>query len=254
MLPYKVTFATGSYIEGGDGGIGFQYLLLFPAGLAIAVLLRLKTALLAAAFSVASGLLVLASVQYVRYIFPALVVAMVVCAAAFVSQTADAPRARAARNWLIVVAFALIPLNLYFMPTAVYGWSGFRLEGLFSRAARQQLETQQAPWWTLNEIVNEQAGASARVAYLGRMAGAGLEGTPVYAINWNPALLSALESARTPEDVMRVFRGEGVGYVVTDPYGAQPSMASRPQVQEALARHGTIIKEVNGATLYRLDR
>lgn len=252
MLPYKVTFATSAYIEGGDGGLGFQYLLLFPAGLATAVLLRLRTVLLGAAVSIVSGLLVLVSVQYVRYLFPALLFAMVVGAAAFVRPTAAT--STQTRKWLLVVAFALIPLNLYFMPTAVYGWSGFRLEGLVFREARHELVAQQAPWWMLNEIVNERAGASARVAYLGRMAGAGLEGTPVYAVDWNPAFLSELESALSPEDVMTVFRRADVDYVIADPYGEQPPISSRPAVQAALARYGTMLREVNGASLYRLDR
>jgi len=252
MLPYKVTFATSAYIEGGDGGLGFQYLLLFPAGLATAVLLRMKTVLLAAAVSIASGLLVLVSVQYVRYLFPALLLAMVVGAAAYVRPVSATPKTT--RTWLLVVAFALIPLNLFFMPTAVYGWSGFRLEGLFSREARQELVAQQAPWWTLNELVNERAGASARVAYLGRMAGAGLEGTPVYAVEWNPTFLCALDSAQTPEDVMAVFQETDVDYVIADPYGGQPPISSRPAVQAALARHATLVAEVNGAILYQLDR
>jgi hypothetical protein len=114
--------------------------------------------------------------------------------------------------------------------------------------------TQQAPWWTLNEIVNEQTGASARVAYLGRMAGAGLEGTPVYAVEWNPAFLAALDSARTPEDVMAAFRDADVDYVIADPYGVQPPTSSRPAIQAALTGHATIVAEVNGAVLYRLDQ
>jgi 4-amino-4-deoxy-L-arabinose transferase-like glycosyltransferase len=249
LLPYKMTFATASYMEGYDGGLGFQYLIFFPAGLAAAVLARTRSALLAAAVATASGLLFLVSVQYARYVFPALALAMIVCAAALLKPTT---LGTATRKWAVVVALAVVPLNLYFMPAGVYGWAGFRLDGLWSRSARHALVDQLAPWWVLNGIVNEQAGRSARVAYLGRMAGAGLEGTPVYAVGWNPSFYAAVTAAKTSDQVMAALRAENVGYAITDPLAGPGTPGDLPVVRAALADHATVIATVGGATLYRL--
>lgn len=250
LLPYKMTFATSAYMEGADGGLGFQYLIFFPAGLAAAVIARRRSALLAAGVAVVSGLILLLSIQYVRYIFPALAVAMIVCAAAFLKP---ATRGAVTRRWAIVVALAVVPLNLYFMPADVYGWAGFRLDGVWSRGARHALVVQQAPWWVLNGIVNKDAGRSARVAYLGRMAGAGLEGTPVYAVGWNPDFYSAITTAKTSAEVMTALRAEDVGYAITDPFAGPDTPGDLPVVKEALASHATVIATLSGATLYRLD-
>jgi hypothetical protein len=210
---------------------------------------RRRSVLVAAAVAVASGLILLLSIQYVRYIFPALAVAMIVCAAAFLKPTALRV---VTRKWAVVVSLAVVALNLYFMPAGVYGWAGFRIDGLWSRGARHTLVVQWAPWWVLNDIVNREAGSSARVAYLGRMAGAGLEGTPVYAVAYDPTFSAALNGAKTSAEVMAAFRAENVDYVITDPLAGPGTPSDLPAVNEALAEHASVVTTVGGATLYRL--
>lgn len=245
LLPYRMTFFSSGYTEGYDGALGFQYLLLFPAGLAAAVAARRRTLLFAAAVSLTAALLVAVSTQYIRYLFPALAIGMLVCAGVFVRIPGQT---KTDRRLVGVLAVALIGLNLLFLPAGAFNWNGFRLDGVVSPTARRDLVAAYAPQRMLNEVVNAEAGASARVAYLGFPAGAGLDGTATYASWYDPEFYAAVYGASTSREVLDAFAGRGIGYVITDGY-APPA----PVVSDALQEHGTEIAAVNGAVLYRLD-
>jgi 4-amino-4-deoxy-L-arabinose transferase-like glycosyltransferase len=244
LLPYRMTFFSSGYTEGYDGALGFQYLLLFPAGLAAAAVARHKTLLLAAAVSTTAALLVVVNTQYIRYLFPAMAIGMLVCAAVFVRMPGQTKTDRRVVAGLVV---ALVGLNLCFLPAGAFFWNGFPLRSVFSPEARRALVVAYAPQRMLNDIVNAEAGASARVAYLGFPAGAGLDGMALYANWYNPELSAAVFGASTSQEVIDAFADEGVGYVITD--GLAPAA---PLVSEALQAHATEITAVNGAVLYRL--
>jgi hypothetical protein len=244
LIPYRMTFFSSGYTEGYDGALGFQYLLFFPAGRAAAAIGRRKTMLIAAAGSTTAALLVLVNIQYLRYLFPALAIAMLVCAGVFAPIPGQTKTDRRCVGWLAV---ALIGLNLCFLPSGAFNWNGFRLEGVFSPEARRALVVAYAPHRMLNDIVNAEAGASAHVAYLGFPVGAGLDGTAVYAAQYDPEFNAAVYGALTTQEVLDAFASRAIGYVITD--GGAPTA---PLVSEALREHATVIATVNGAVLYRL--
>jgi 4-amino-4-deoxy-L-arabinose transferase-like glycosyltransferase len=243
LLPYRMTFASSGYSEVSDGAMGFQYLLLCPAGLAAALVTRKKTLLMAAAVSLVAALILLVNTQYIRYLFPALAIGMLVCAGVFVHLPGQKTLERRA---IIALGLAVVGLNLYFLPAGAFNWTGFRLGGVFSPAARRSLQVAYAPQRLLNDVVNAEAGKSARVAYFGAPYGAGLRGTPIYANTYDPQLFFGFAHAKTRSDVMALFAAERVGYVI---YGD-----NAPLVWGVLKLHATEVASVNGAVLFKLDR
>jgi hypothetical protein len=66
-----------------------------------------------------------------------------------------------------------------------------------------------------NAIINAEAGRDARVLYLGREYGAGLDGLPIYG-NWmNPWLQGSLLAVQDQSDVINLIRSWNITYVAT---------------------------------------
>ena len=125
---------------------------------------------------------------------------------------------------------------------------GFEIAALFSGDARQAYEDKYAPQRSLNQIVNRVENAGVRVAYFGPAYAANLEGTPYFAMGYNPGFQDATAQAATGQQLLDVFRDQGLDYVIT------PLSLTTPgtPLGEALAGGAQQLAVVNGAGLYRL--
>jgi hypothetical protein len=115
--PFDLTFHTSRYIEGLNGAIGFQYLLLIPLAALAFFAARNYLARMAAGVALVAGALVMASQPYARYVYPAmplLAIPFAVWTARFVA------RQRGLYLALSGAALACIACNIYFTP--VSGW------------------------------------------------------------------------------------------------------------------------------------
>jgi hypothetical protein len=245
-LPYRMTFSTSGYCEVYNGTFGFQYLALMPLALVVAALRRNWIAISAFLIALVSGAAMLYSTQYVRYIFPMMALASIPLAAAF--QCGEG------RGWTwlsraaCTLGVLIVVVNLAFYPGGAWNLPGFQGKALVSDIARQQFVDQQAPERDLTAAVNALDGRMARVAFFGRAFAAGLQGTPLFAMNYNPGFEAAVAQAKTAADVVAVLRARAVSHVIAPLALVE---ASTP-LREALSRDAEMIAERNGVALYRL--
>jgi hypothetical protein len=147
-----------------------------------------------------------------------------------------------------VVALAVVALNLYFAPGGQWNLPGFEVTALFSHQARQAYEDKYAPQRSLNRIINGQEDSQVRVAYFGPAYGATLEGTPFFAMGYNPGFRDETAQATSADELLGVFRRRKIKYVITP---LDLASAGTP-LGDALAARAERVAIVNGAGLYRL--
>jgi 4-amino-4-deoxy-L-arabinose transferase-like glycosyltransferase len=246
-LPYQMTLSTSAYCEVYNGTFGFQYLVLTPLALAVAVIRRNWTAIAAFLIALVSAVAVLYSTQYVRYIFPSMAVASIVLAAAF--QRGEGRTWKWLSRAACAVGVAVVALNLIFYPGGAWNLPGFQGKALVSDIARQQLLDQQAPERALTAAVNALDGRMARVAYFGRAFAAGLQGTPFFAMNYNPGFEAAVANSKSPDELLRVLRDRQVTYVIA-PIAL---IAASEPLRQVLQLDAAKVAELNGVALYRLN-
>ena len=119
---YDLTFHTSRYYEGQNGSFGFQFLVLVPMAVALALAARGGRAF---ALAGAGGMaIVLLSTPNARYVYPALPLLMAAAAAALAWILENEPWSyRAAMAYLIVCAGA----NIWFMPSSSWYHKSFYL-------------------------------------------------------------------------------------------------------------------------------
>jgi hypothetical protein len=174
--------------------------------------------------------------------------ASIALAAAFAGG--QAPPWRWVTRAATTVALVVVALNLVFAPGGQWNLPGFEGRALVSREARRAYEDRYAPQRTLTAMVNDLAGGDARVAYFGPASAAGLQGTPLLAMGYNPEFQREYQEAGTAGELLEALRRRGVEYVIA-PLSLTPSGTP---LGDAMSGHAEQLAEVNGAALYRLRR
>ncbi|HET8550026.1 MAG TPA: hypothetical protein VFL57_18580, partial [Bryobacteraceae bacterium] len=160
---YDVTFHTARYVAGQDGGFAFQLLLLLP--FALVQLSRGSPPLhwTSVAVSAVGFVLAFLATPYLRYIYPVLPLLSIVIAPAVCAS-------RAAR----VLASAVIPLNVWFLPASGWYHRNLHVSSVFEPEA-------------VHAYVRESAAPRLLVAYLNKHA----RGQPVLFITNNQSAMLA---------------------------------------------------------------
>ncbi len=128
---FDLTFHTHLYYEGQDGSFGFQFLMLAPVALLVAVGARRARAFLGV--GLAGMLLVLLSTPNARYLYAALPLLMAASAAALGWMAENQRHGyRAALACLVLCALG----NIYFLPSSSWYHKDFYLPQPFSPGAR----------------------------------------------------------------------------------------------------------------------
>ena len=244
MLPWRLVFHTGAYMECWDGALGFTLALLLPAGVAAAALARDAAPRRVLAVVGIYLLVVFGQVQYLRYAVPVFaplallgVEAMVVLAAL--------PGARRAAEALVVLA-ALAGMAAY--PTGSWSLASGDVRALFDPAQRHALLVQDAPVRLANTLIDRLAAGQPRVLYAADPFGAFLRGTPVY-VNWyNPVLAAQIAAAHGDAALARVVAGQHAAYVIAEPDAVD--RAAR-RIAALMARRETPIARIGGVFVYR---
>lgn len=209
---YRVVVHTHEFTEERDGTAGFQWLVLFPAAILVAMVNwreRGYAAFIAAVFI--AGML--PAQQYYRYFLPILPI--------WLWLSADLFKLPASSSWyrhvLTGVVFLLVPLNLYFFP--VSSWH-LPSQNLFSFAVsddkRAHFFEMNAPEFAINDYLNKTAGKDAVVLYVPpRTMGGNLVGKALYP-NWvSPLIMNRLwGSALTVPSLRSLATDFGITHVV----------------------------------------
>jgi dolichyl-phosphate-mannose-protein mannosyltransferase len=241
---YEMTFRSSAFGELQDGAFGFQHLLLLPAGVLATVLLRTRASWLPVAVGLAYAGAVLFSIQYLRYLYPAF--PLLTLAEAEVVRNVTAAPLRRAFDALAALALGA---NLAFMPTGGGVLHYFRLDTVFSQAARDRWVEAAVPQRALLRLVNATDGKCARVLELGIPVGVEVEGAAVYTIWHNPAVVARLAALRTEEDVVRFVDDFQLTHVLKDRKVEAP-----PALESYLDRSATLVRKLGNQSLYDLRR
>lgn len=202
-MAYDLVMHSGRFIEGRDGAMGIQWLLLFP--LVVAGLLVRRRGMRAGLFALAAAFALLVYVQqsYLRYLLPAFVLLAVLGA----WSLGDWMRSPAARVALVAVAAVVIVVNASMMPTASWANVTLCLRCSQDAEARRTYVMRYAPLRIVADYLNRNL-ADARVGFfvLNAPAPSGFVGYSRSA-NWHDAgVFSALAAARNADDIAAVAR------------------------------------------------
>ena len=209
-LPWHLTFETGRYMETFDGGIGFMIVLLGGAWLLALLHRRTRAAALTCSALVWVPLLPL---QYVRYVFPALVVLVPILVAA--ACHADSRRAMS-------LLLAACVLNFAFQANGSWVLHTGAIRQVVRHVGNDRfLYENYAPERLLIEALREQGGPRGNVLYMdpGRcyVAELGERGRTVnwYAPKLEAAALSAQSDASGAQWVT-LLQQQGISDVLID--------------------------------------
>ena len=204
--PYEITFRSARYLEGQDGSLGFQYLLLLPMAILLVrrgwpYLVRVSLAA-----SLAGFVLTFLGQSYLRYIYPALPLFTIAIFTAIHSTSAGF------RRVLIGAAAAVFFLNVYFLPASGYYHQDFFLN-LRNRAEVDQYLERSAPERKLVEYLNSK-GPDIRVAFLDRDTIGDLHGR-AFAFSWRSyQYYRALAESGSADEDLRVNAALGITYFI----------------------------------------
>ncbi|MGV3590792.1 MAG: hypothetical protein ACO1PZ_03815 [Gammaproteobacteria bacterium] len=246
---WNLFFDTSSFFESEDFVAGFQYLLLFPLG--VAALLASQTSrrfaplLFLPLFGYA--LFVFAAMQYWRYQFPVMPLATVAIGALLL------PHYSRIGAGLVQGAIAVcIVLNLAFVP----GISGILWEApeqAWTPAGKLRMIERFAPARLLNDWVNENAPGS-RVLYpSGVPYGATLDGTPLYPAWYSPEVDRAFRAIRDDADGFAFLRGWRVDYIIAWSNAPGEPGSMNWALRHFLSRYALPLVQAGDHVLYRVD-
>jgi hypothetical protein len=247
-LLYRWTFESGKFLEAYNGAIGFALILLLLPGLAWSLVRRHTPSLLAAFICLAYLLGMGVSTQYLRYFFPIFPLFFLIAAGALDGVARPSLRLSRLRGGVLAVAGLLAAVQLLFLPAAGWILASYDVQVLLDRTRQQKWIGSRVAQRRLIDLVNADAGRSARVLMVGHAVGAGLDGLPVY-YNWyNPKLLGEVGAVTSPLDVARVLVRNGITHVISSP---QPNLPI-PFLDDLLEKQADLLGSLHGARLHRL--
>jgi len=202
---YDLTFHTSRFMEGTDGAFGLGHLLLLPGALFAALFERRSSLVVPIVVTICFGLLLMPFIQYARYLYPTFAILAVAGSGLYCQASKEGWR-----RFMIIIFLGIIVFNLS-LTRSLNAYYRFLLPNPLSA----ERPAQPAPVAELqfNTLINAEAGRDARVLYLGREYGAGLDGLPIYG-NWmNPRLNAALFAVKDQLDVINLIRSWNITYV-----------------------------------------
>jgi 4-amino-4-deoxy-L-arabinose transferase-like glycosyltransferase len=208
---YQATFHTGSFLEGGPGAPGFQWMLLFIPAFLVLAFARQRKAVMLVAVAVVSIALLFQSITYLRYILPSFVW---VAAGIGVALSALQPNRLLAKVFPMVCGL-VIALNLVFFKAATY-YGDLFLQPLMSASGRAAYLNNRLPIRNAVELVNHLNTGGAPVAVFAPSLTAGLKADGLYPSWYNHQFEAQVQQAATADQLAQLLIDKGVTYVILD--------------------------------------
>lgn len=240
-------FQTSKYFESSNYSAGWQYLVLLPIAL-IAALLPGAPRLLRIAILplLGFGMAMFAAVQYWRYLFPVMPLAIAVMGVLFTAQ----------RRWLqffaVVLAVACIGLNMRYYRN-ISGLMQSPAQSAFTAQGSEQLVRMFAPVAALTTKVNTIA-PGARVLYpFESPAGATLHGQPIYTPWYAPARSLRFQGLADAHGAAAFIAEERPDFVILNQTDTGPTQLPNRLIREYVEGQGRLIEQVGAYRLYHLS-
>lgn len=223
-----MTFDSGKFLEGEPGAFGWVFFVLLPLTVLAALLSGTRFAAALVFVSLMFIGLVFQSQSYLRYIYPAvplLILVMMQGIRDLGERSAHFGRA------ILLTGGALIVLNVAALPAASWYHRSIDFRLLYSNAARDDFLLQQVPIRKAIEFINVTEGRSARVGFFAPGLTAGLKGAP-FTANWhnyqfNKAMHAIQSESQMPE-LLRLLQDNRIGTIILDenfnPGGGMPHL------------------------------
>jgi hypothetical protein len=210
--PYDLALSSGRYIEGHDGAMGVQWLLLYPlvaAGVLFGARRRVRALL--AALALAFGMAVYAQQSYLRYLLPAFVLVTILAG----WSLGDWVHSTRRQLMFAGAVCAAVLANVWLMPAASWPNETLCMRCAFDRTARSAYVAKYAALRGVSDWLNVHL-PDARVGFLVFNAPAP-DGYVGYsrAANWHDAqFFFPLTQARTADDVAALVHRFGLTHAV----------------------------------------
>ena len=244
---YRLTFHSHEYLESQDGAFGFHYLLFLPVSLLFFSLRVPYAAWVAGVTAVVSGVAVICTQPYLRYLYPAVVLVSIVFFAMLAAASKLQPLLFRA---LAAVSTVLVLLNFYYMPASGWLHRDFFLPALFGRQTVETYIRDMAPVRGIIAYLNLNSPGEP-AWFMGNNYIAGLTGR-AYADEWHqPAFSGEVHRLETAGDALALARKHGLRYFIAPAGTAQ--LTDEPAALRAfLDQYTSKEYEFGAMALYRL--
>lgn len=243
----RVFFNTSQFFESGNYTAGWQYLLMLPVAIWMA-LRRSGPAVLKIALIplLGFGLVMFSATQYWRYMFPIMPLACIVLASIW------GVKSRVVTAVGVTLAFLCIGLNaLAFVKVSWMMRSPASVA--YTSLGKENLTREYAPVALLSQKVNQQ-GSGFRVLYPSSAPyGATLQGTPLYVIWYSPARWKRLASLKDAPSIAQFLAEEKVDFVITDMSDTSSSDSPEALLRQHMSAWGGVVDQVGTFVLYKLS-
>ncbi len=229
--PFELTFHTSQYLEGLNGAVGFQYLLLIPLAVIALFAARNYGVRLAAAIGLFAGAAVMASQPYARYLYPALPLLTI----PFASLAARfAPRQRKLYYALFAAVLVCIALNVYFTPVSGWYHKDLYAPAIFRRDGRARVIHADVPLRDVTMRFREMRPNDHVLLLVEEdLADAG---SSAYEYHWHQHSISTqIGNAASVSTLRDLFLRLGIRYFISRRPGPDDDLLSPPALAEFLA-------------------
>lgn len=244
MLPWHLTFSTARYMEAYEGAAGFLMLALMGGVLLALSSQRTRAPMLVALIAFLGTFY---NIQYLRYIFPMLTVAIPLTVTGFYY-------AMGGSRIIATVLAALVVLNLCFYPNSFYRLRGDDLiwDVAMLQRSGAQVDAAFAPEKVIANYVRSVGnGGGVLLAENGRPYGAPFAGQALTPIWYDHSFMAAAHEADADPDGavwQSLLHDLGIGYVVTGST-ERPSLAAALEALEAKP-----VLTLSGLTAWQISR
>ncbi|MEN4917355.1 hypothetical protein ABE485_01700 [Achromobacter spanius] len=240
-------FQTSKYFESGNYAAGWQYLILLPIAVIAALLPGPARQFRIVLFPMLGfGIAMFAAVQYWRYLFPVMPLAIVLMGALFIDER---PRLRI---FIMLLALLCIGFNLRFYRN-ISGLMQVPAQSAFTSTGREWMLRSFAPVAALTNTVNNLA-PGARVLYpFESPAGATLRGQPIYTPWYAPARSLRFQGIRDAQDAADFIARERPDFVIANQTDTGPTKIPNGLIREYMVSRGRLIDQTGPYMLYQVS-
>ena len=239
------TFSSGKFVEGQTGSFGWVFFAILPLSFLAALISRAKYAVPLVFVSITFIAMAFHSQSYLRYIFPAIPLLILVMAQGIVSIRVESKYLGAT---VVVVSWLLVGLNLMFLPAASWWYREMNISPILNATSRADFIENRSPVRSAVEYINASEGAQARVGIFSAPFVAGLKGTPFFANWYNDKFIRDIYNVTNVSQLTGLLRKNGINKIILDD-GFSP-----PNIVPLLKSITTIEKQYGGISVRAVRR
>lgn len=241
-------FRTSRYFESSDYSAGWQYLILLPVALAATVLPGTPRLLRIALLPLLGfGIAMFAAVQYWRYLFPVMPLAIVVMGVLFTRHQRSGVRYVA-----VLLAIACVGLNMRYYRN-ISGLMHVPAQMAYTAHGQDQLTRAFAPVAALTATVNALAPGS-RVLYpFESPTGATLHGRPIYTSWYAAARSLQFQGIANADRAAAFIADQRPDFVIVNQTDTGPTSIPNGLIREYVASQGRLVDQVGPYKLYHVS-